>query len=72
MATTDDRPITPSVPPGENWISADDRRRVHLMLDPTDETNALLEELALRIRGSKTDVLRKALGLYQTEPGCDR
>jgi hypothetical protein len=65
MATTDDRPITLSVMPGEHWISANEQGRVHLMLGLTEETNRLVEEMSLRIRGSKADVIRKALGLFK-------
>ena len=43
----------------------DDQGRVSLTLDLSPEVNALLDNLANQIHGTKGDVLRKAVGLFK-------
>lgn len=42
----------------------DAQRIVHLSLDLSPELNEILEELARKIGGSKSDVLRQAITRY--------
>lgn len=50
----------------DNAIAAEkERKEIRLSLDISPETNSLLEDLAKKIGGTKSDVLRKAIVLME-------
>jgi hypothetical protein len=50
---------------GQELIAAQQKGRVRLSLDVSADTNALLEELARVVGGTKSDVLRKGIALME-------
>lgn len=58
--------MTLSVPQGANTIhDTFEDGRYHLVLGLSPEANGVVEELALRFRGNKADVINLALGLLK-------
>ena len=66
MASINDNPIGVVAETRASWPEdPNDKGRVLLSLDLSPETNKLIEDLARQIKGSKGDVLRKAVGLFK-------
>jgi predicted transcriptional regulator len=58
-------PHSPNVKSGSTDPPAQERNKVRLSLDISPELNELLADLAYKMGGSKSDVLRKAIALME-------
>jgi len=66
VSSTDKAPIGVNAESFVKWASdPEESGRFFLSLDLSPETNALLEDLARKIHGTKGEVLRKAVGLFK-------
>ncbi len=66
MATIKENAVVARNEDHEKWADdSDDQGRVFLKIDLSPEANALLDDLAHKIHGTKGEVFRRAVGLFK-------
>ncbi len=66
MATSNENAVVVRSESHANWAGdSDDQGRIFLKIDLSPEANALLDDLAHKIHGTKGEVFRRAVGLFK-------